>query len=486
MNEHTMESVITVLIGLLIVSVLGDMGVLIIVSLAIYLIIKKISIHDFNKFIINSIKKILNAFSVTEKKSEQIANEVVDNTIMIGKQIKNEVVKQIKQIKMDLKKSSNNDIKNYIDKAIREAIIDKKEFTEKEVVSKMSTSMDNSYEDILERINNKILENNEVLTDHISSLISNYMKNTKEDDSANEEVSKAIDKGMNEYNQQIKELINVQMISLKDEIESNIDKQLCSVKDELKNNNIDIEKLEAKLKSYANSSMKNYRNQNTKNMKKILGDITQNFDKLKNEMNYKNLNIEIKNTLEEFKENNLTSIQENIDETLEIVKSLGKFNITNFEIIKNEKIREKLEEAFEIAEHEIDIISPWISDKVMDDSGVEALICSVLKRNVEVKIVYGIGNISSNYVKEDYRNRRTEEIAQNLKLKFSKNNYLFKIKRKNTHSKILICDNKFAIIGSFNFLSFDGKYKNDIRDEVSAIVTDYKIIEELRSMEFDF
>ena len=122
----------------------------------------------------------------------------------------------------------------------------------------------------------------------------------------------------------------------------------------------------------------------------------------------------------------------------------------------------------------------------MDDSGVEALICSVLKRNVEVKIVYGIGNISSNYVKEDYRNRRTEEIAQNLKLKFSKNNYLFKIKRKNTHSKILICDNKFAIIGSFNFLSFDGKYKNDIRDEVSAIVTDYKIIEELRSMEFDF
>ena len=301
MNEHTMESVITVLIGLLIVSVLGDMGVLIIVSLAIYLIIKKISIHDFNKFIINSIKKILNAFSVTEKKSEQIANEVVDNTIMIGKQIKNEVVKQIKQIKMDLKKSSNNDIKNYIDKAIREAIIDKKEFTEKEVVSKMSTSMDNSYEDILERINNKILENNEVLTDHISSLISNYMKNTKEDDSANEEVSKAIDKGMNEYNQQIKELINVQMISLKDEIESNIDKQLCSVKDELKNNNIDIEKLEAKLKSYANSSMKNYRNQNTKNMKKILGDITQNFDKLKNEMNYKNLNNEIKNTLKEFK-----------------------------------------------------------------------------------------------------------------------------------------------------------------------------------------
>ncbi len=237
---------------------------------------------------------------------------------MIGKQIKNEVVKQIKQIKMDLNKSSNNDIKDYIDKAIREAMIDKKEFTEKEVVSKMSTSMDNSYEDILERINKKILENNEVLTGHISSLISNYMKNTKaEDDSANEEASKAIDKGMTEYNKQIKELINVQMISLKDEIETNIDRQLDSVKDELKNNNIDVDELEKKLKAYANSSMKNYRNQNTKDMNKVLGDINQNFDKLKNEFNYENLNSEVKKTLDDFNENHLKSMQESIDGTLD-------------------------------------------------------------------------------------------------------------------------------------------------------------------------
>ncbi len=72
MNEHTMESVITVLIGLLIVSVLGDIGVLIIVSLAIYLIINKISINDFNKSIVNSIKKVLKAFSVTEKRVNKL------------------------------------------------------------------------------------------------------------------------------------------------------------------------------------------------------------------------------------------------------------------------------------------------------------------------------------------------------------------------------------------------------------------------------
>ncbi len=115
------------------------------------------------------------------------------------------------------------------------------------------------------------------------------------------------------------------------------------------------------------------------------------------------------------------------------------------------------------------------------ETGIDWRIEKSLKKGVKIKIKYGIGKDNS-----DNRNKSTNETVKELKDIFHGSQYDLKFKKVNTHSKILICDNKFAIIGSFNFLSFDGAYEKDNRDEISAIVTDPKIIEELRIMEFDF
>ena len=46
----------------------------------------------------------------------------------------------------------------------------------------------------------------------------------------------------------------------------------------------------------------------------------------------------------------------------------------------------------------------------------------------------------------------------------------------NTHSKILICDGKWAITCSFNWLSYDG---SDERQETSTLAIDEDVIHEL-------
>ena len=52
----------------------------------------------------------------------------------------------------------------------------------------------------------------------------------------------------------------------------------------------------------------------------------------------------------------------------------------------------------------------------------------------------------------------------------------------------LICDNKFAILGNFKYLSYEGKINNilDSNDEMAAIVTEEKFIDKLRKDKFNF
>ena len=60
-------------------------------------------------------------------------------------------------------------------------------------------------------------------------------------------------------------------------------------------------------------------------------------------------------------------------------------------------------------------------------------------------------------------------------------------KKINTHEKILLCDDKYVLIGSYNLLSFNGDYKgDDLRSECMQYQENKKHIEELRKEYFDF
>lgn len=122
--------------------------------------------------------------------------------------------------------------------------------------------------------------------------------------------------------------------------------------------------------------------------------------------------------------------------------------------LKNEEIRKQFLDTFTIAEDEINIISPWMNENVVDDKLV-ALMANALERGVIIKIIYGIGN------QDDNRSKRSDKMADKLKNRFSHYGDRMSIKRSNTHIKMLLCDNKYMMMGSYNFLSFRGDYQGD-------------------------
>jgi phosphatidylserine/phosphatidylglycerophosphate/cardiolipin synthase-like enzyme len=98
----------------------------------------------------------------------------------------------------------------------------------------------------------------------------------------------------------------------------------------------------------------------------------------------------------------------------------------------------------------------------------------LLKRGVQVFIGYGLGEKDENRYPADIQ---AEKTLQKLANQYSKT---FILKRLgDTHAKILISDNKFAVSTSFNWLSFKGERDRTFRDERGTLVSDPHKIDEL-------
>ena len=135
-------------------------------------------------------------------------------------------------------------------------------------------------------------------------------------------------------------------------------------------------------------------------------------------------------------------------------------------VLQNQEIGIQFKNTFLIAENEIGIVSPWMNFSVVNESFIE-LVRTALSRGVKVKILYGIG--TSN----DERSKKSDEVAQYLKDVFKNYGNYFQIERSNTHVKLLVCDDKYALFGSFNFLSNVGDYSRvNSHDEAVDYITD--------------
>lgn len=153
--------------------------------------------------------------------------------------------------------------------------------------------------------------------------------------------------------------------------------------------------------------------------------------------------------------------------------------------LKNEEIREKFIYAIENTLYELNIASPWMNDYVVNENLIIKME-NCLKRGATIKIVYGIGDYSNRSESCD-RDYRSDKVANKLKNRFSCYNDKFKIRKVNSHHKLLICDEHFFLEGSYNFLSFSGEYnKYDVRSEGATYNTDLKIIRDLRKIYFNF
>ena len=128
---------------------------------------------------------------------------------------------------------------------------------------------------------------------------------------------------------------------------------------------------------------------------------------------------------------------------------------TNNKMIHNEEIHSYLIKALETAQHEVCIMSPWADKKILDEFMLEK-IDRMIRRKVTLKIVYGIENKdkTSKSGRSNKRQNDAEELLRELKKRFSSK--YFKTQYFSSHSKLIICDEKFYVITSCNPLSNKG------------------------------
>ena len=117
------------------------------------------------------------------------------------------------------------------------------------------------------------------------------------------------------------------------------------------------------------------------------------------------------------------------------------------------------------------IISPWITSAVVDYgfiSSMEAL----LRRGVEVFIGYGLDDGDEGKGKDAGKSRVaiTRDAERELRALESKYRNFKLVYVGNTHRKTLVSDDVFAVVTSFNWLSFKGDPKKPPRDEYGVVI----------------
>lgn len=150
--------------------------------------------------------------------------------------------------------------------------------------------------------------------------------------------------------------------------------------------------------------------------------------------------------------------------------------------LKNEQIKRMFLKCFEIAEQEIDIISPWMSFQVVDAHLLE-LMEKALNKGVYIKIIYGLKPYGREY--DQKRSNGSDQVAEFLMDKFKGYGKHFVIRRDNIHYKLVLCDEKIKLEGGYNYLSFTGDYiDEDTRREGSPLGRDAEEIRYLRKEYF--
>ncbi len=422
-----------------------------------------------------------------EKVEEDVTITVLEENKNIKNSIKEKINVEFNKTKQEARQYVDNILDRNIPNIIATSITGNKRFDGKESINVIGKKICNNYEDIIKEIRNKFLQNNEELMGNIENKIKNYIVDgdIKDDKSINNEIHDCLSESMELYSDEVERFLTKQNNFLKIQIGSNVEKQLKAMIfqgiDSQRKSDF-INNLKNHINTITDESMK--KNQNE--ISQIVSNIADEFNELEGKTEYNKVSEAIRKNIEELEGSCLNSIQKNADTSISIAQHLTNINVTNYKIIKSDGIKEKFKEALAGAESEIDIISPCINNHVMHKENVYISIKKALDKKVKVRIIYG--NETNLDTDNDNMEKNSASIANNLVEDFSIYKDLFKIKKGDTGEKMLICDNNFAIIGNFNFLSYEGKYaeKKNLESETAALITDKRVIERLRKNSINF
>ena len=123
-----------------------------------------------------------------------------------------------------------------------------------------------------------------------------------------------------------------------------------------------------------------------------------------------------------------------------------------------------LREAITRAEDRLLIISPWVRRSIVDGGFIRSLE-SRLESAVDVFVGWGITALTETDVDID------PDVLAEFERLAERFQFTFKYRRLgDTHAKVLICDQRFMVITSFNWLSFKGDPRRTFRDERGTFV----------------
>lgn len=178
---------------------------------------------------------------------------------------------------------------------------------------------------------------------------------------------------------------------------------------------------------------------------------------------------EIETKVQDIESIDVESIEEYLTKTMQIEQLKKELELEKQKIKSAPKIlntyehRPMLIKALREAEKQVVIVSPWIKNDATD-SELRGEIRSAMARKVKVVICYGIANKIEADVKY------TIDLLNKLKEDKAIGKYLSLVKLGNTHEKVLVCDDKFTVITSFNWLSFKGDPKRGFRQETGSLL----------------
>ena len=136
-----------------------------------------------------------------------------------------------------------------------------------------------------------------------------------------------------------------------------------------------------------------------------------------------------------------------------------------------------LKRALCLSQKRLLIISPWIRHQVVDAAFLRNLE-ALLKKRVEVFIGYGLDQDGPQGDPTKGKPPITPQAEKALKELTAKYKNFRLVYVGNTHRKLLVSDDNFAVSTSFNWLSFRGDPKERPRDEQGVLIRKKKYVEE--------
>ena len=145
-------------------------------------------------------------------------------------------------------------------------------------------------------------------------------------------------------------------------------------------------------------------------------------------------------------------------------RQLEKLSGGEARLVRTEQHRPLLFEAARTAVSELTIVSAWVNSRTLDEELCEALTAAI-GRGVTVRIAWGFGTRG-----EKDRNRvKGEKALADLRSQIPKaHRCRLIVRRIETHEKFVICDDRFCVWGSFNWLSYRGQPDEGYRRETSS------------------